>query len=241
MGRLEALTCPVQQHPGPIPGLGQFLRRTLDLCSRTRSVWRAPAPRVPQTSPSCEPRTALHKHSTASSGSSPSPHLRASTSALFSKHGTATDMHSSHTGGAAGTSRSEAIPPSARGLGVVLLQARPLGVQRWVPVFSAVDRRFSCLASSENGLSSATTVPLPPQGPVRGGDGDGSGPVAVPRTEPEHPRVPLAVLQDGGHAHPLCLGSGGLVGPNADGEALGERQNTARFPPSSPGYSPREI
>lgn len=55
MGRLEALTCPVQQHPGPIPGLGQFLRRTLDLCSRTRSVWRAPAPMSPRPARAVSP------------------------------------------------------------------------------------------------------------------------------------------------------------------------------------------
>lgn len=67
-----------------LPGFSSTWARAI-LCSRTRRVWTATAASVPQPSPGSEPRTALHEHTTASSGSSPSPHLRASASALFSK------------------------------------------------------------------------------------------------------------------------------------------------------------
>lgn len=219
----------LQQHLGPTPGLGQFLRRTLDLCRSTRSVWTA-------TNPPCPPSPARAlSHARRSMNTARRAPLPALTSEhrhqLYfpNTHGTATDMHCSH-------------PRGCTGWGQFLRQLRELEFSsspgRFVPLASspraaavgpvlpAVGRRFSC-QQRERALL-CQDVPLPHRCAK-----EGARAVSVPPGR-------ATALQHGGHAHPFCLrGSRGLLGPDADGEALRERQTQgvsflpwSRAPPS---------
>lgn len=130
MGRQKAPTCPASAASGTHPWARAVPPPDFGSLSQHKECLDSDKPPVsPQPSPSSEPRTALHEHSTASSGSSPCPHLRASTSALFSKHSRHSYRHALLA--PAGLHGMGAIPPSAPGAGV-LLQPRafcPLGFQ----------------------------------------------------------------------------------------------------------------
>lgn len=217
MERQEAPTCPASAAPGTHPRARAIPPPDFG------SLWQDKAC-LDSHSPPCPPAPAL-KHSrrsmnTARRAPAPLPPLIKHQLYFPNTPGTATGIH-----GEPRAPPSEAIPPSAPGVGI-LLQPR-LPAQE--PRLCSRSPRCGSPASGENGAASTGMLVEMP-GPVRGEEGGGSCQIAVPRRDPEQTPCPPAVLQDGGHAHPLCLGgSQELLGPNADGEALVERQSTERF------------